>query len=155
MTKTSYRSIRFSSVAQSCLTLYDPMDSAHQAFLSITNCRSLLKLLSMEEMMPSSHLIICRPLLFLPSIFPNIRVFSKESDQWLARAKGRGEDGVQRDVRNLVRVMEIFCILIAVMVLQVFTTVITMVRTHGIVRCRALTPKRRFLKLFQSLIRKN
>ena len=47
-------------------------------FLSITNSRSLLKLMSIESVMPSNHLILCRPLLLLPSIFPSIRVFSKE-----------------------------------------------------------------------------
>ena len=50
-----------------------------RASLSITNSRSLLKLMSMESVMPSSHLILCRPLLLLPSIFPSIRVFSNES----------------------------------------------------------------------------
>ena len=50
-----------------------------QASLSITNSRSLLKLTSIESVMPSSHLILCRPLLLLPSIFPSIRVFSNES----------------------------------------------------------------------------
>ena len=49
--------------------------ATHQAFLSVTNSRSLLKLKSIESVMPSSHLIICRPLLLLPSIFPNIRIF--------------------------------------------------------------------------------
>ena len=53
--------------------------AAHQASLSFTNSRSLLKLTSIEPVMPSSHLILCRPLLLLPSIFPNIRVFSNES----------------------------------------------------------------------------
>ena len=50
-----------------------------QASLSITNTQSLLKLMSVESVMPSNHLILCRPLLLLPSIFPSIRVFSKES----------------------------------------------------------------------------
>ena len=54
------------------------MDAALQASLSITNSRSLLKLMSMELVMPSNHLILCHPLL-LPSIFPSIRVFSNES----------------------------------------------------------------------------
>ena len=56
-----------------------PWTAAHQASLSITNSRSLLKLMSVELVMPSNHLILCRPLLFLPLIFPSIRVFSKES----------------------------------------------------------------------------
>ena len=51
----------------------------HQAFLSITNCQSLPKLTSFELVMPSNHLILCHPLLFLPSIFPSVRVFSNES----------------------------------------------------------------------------
>ena len=67
------------SVAQSCPTLCNPMTTARQASLSITNSWSLPKLLSIESVMPSSHLILCRPLLFLPSIFPSIRVFSNES----------------------------------------------------------------------------
>ena len=50
-----------------------------QASLFITNSRSLLKLMSIESVMPSNHLILCRPLLLLPSIFPSIRVFSNES----------------------------------------------------------------------------
>ena len=56
-----------------------PWTSAHQASLSITNSRSLLKLMSTESVMPSSHLILCHPLLLLPPIFPSIRVFSNES----------------------------------------------------------------------------
>ena len=56
-----------------------PWTAAHQASLSITNSRSLLKLMSIESMMLSSHLILCCPCLHLPSIFPSIRVFSNES----------------------------------------------------------------------------
>ena len=56
-----------------------PWTAAHQASLSITNSQSLFKLMSIDLVMPSNHLILCRPLLLLPSIFPNIRVFSKES----------------------------------------------------------------------------
>ena len=68
-----------SSVAQSCPTLFDPWIAARQASLSITNSRSLLKLMSIESVMPSSHLILCHPLLLLPPIPPSIRVFSSES----------------------------------------------------------------------------
>ena len=64
---------QFSSVAQSCPTLCDPTS------LSITNFRSLLKLMSIEAMMPLNHLVLCHPLLLLPSIFSSIRVFSNES----------------------------------------------------------------------------
>ena len=56
-----------------------PWTTAHQAFLSSTNSWSLLKLMSIESVMPSNHLILCHPLLLPPSIFPNIRVFSNES----------------------------------------------------------------------------
>ena len=56
-----------------------PWNAALQASLSITNSWSLLKLMSIELMMPSNHLTLCRPLLLLPSIFPSIRVFSRES----------------------------------------------------------------------------
>ena len=56
-----------------------PWTAARQASLSITNSRSLLKLMSIESMITSNHLILCYPLLLLPSIFPSIRVFSNES----------------------------------------------------------------------------
>ena len=56
-----------------------PRTAAHQSSLSITNARSLPKLMSIEAVMPSNHLFLCRPLLLLPSIFPSIRVFSNES----------------------------------------------------------------------------
>ena len=72
-------SVQFSSVAQSCLTLATPRSTARQASLSITNSGSLLKLMSIELVMPSNHLILCRPPLLLPSILPSIRIFSNES----------------------------------------------------------------------------
>ena len=56
-----------------------PWTTAHQASLSITSFQSLLKLMSIESVMPSNHLILCRPLLLPPSIFPSIRVFSSQS----------------------------------------------------------------------------
>ena len=56
-----------------------PWTATHQASLSITNSWSLLKLMSIESVMPSNHLVLCHPLLLLPSIFPRIRVFSNES----------------------------------------------------------------------------
>ena len=56
-----------------------PWIAARQACLSFTISRSLLKLMSIESVMPSNHLILCRPLLLLPSVFPSIRVFSSES----------------------------------------------------------------------------
>ena len=72
---------RFSSVQLlSCVRLFaTPWTAARQASLSITNSRSLLKLMSIESLMPSNHLILCHPLLLFPSVFPSIRVFSNES----------------------------------------------------------------------------
>ena len=70
------------SVAKSCSTLCDPWTEACQASLSFTQrkgSQSLLKLMSIESVMPSNHLILCHPLLFLPAIFPIIKVFSNES----------------------------------------------------------------------------
>ena len=78
--KLKYSTIyQFSSVTQSCLTLCDPMTAARQVSLRITNSWSLLKLMSIELVMSSNHLIFCRPLILLPSIFPSIRVFSSVS----------------------------------------------------------------------------
>ena len=72
-------SFLFSSVAQSCPTLCDPWTAARQASLSVTNTRSLLKLMSIESVMPSNHLILCCLLLLMFSIFPSIRGISSES----------------------------------------------------------------------------
>ena len=72
----------FSQVVQSLshVQLFvTPWTAAHQTSLSITNSRSLLKLMSIESVMPSNHLILCHPLRLLPSILPSIRVFSNES----------------------------------------------------------------------------
>ena len=68
-----------SSVTQSCLTLCNPINCSSQSPLSITISLSLLKLMSFELVMLSNHLIFCRPLLLLPSIYPSLRVFSNES----------------------------------------------------------------------------
>ena len=75
------RILPFSSVQSlSCVQLFaTPWITARQASLSITKLRSSLKLMSIESVMPSSHLILCRPLLLLPPIPPSIRVFSNES----------------------------------------------------------------------------
>ena len=77
----SYDKPQFSSVQSlSHVQLFaTPWTAAHQASLSITNSQSLLKLMSVESVMPFNHLILCRPLLLPPSIFPSIRVFSNKS----------------------------------------------------------------------------
>ena len=67
------------SVTQSCPIFAIPWTTAHQASLSFTISQSLRKLMSIQSVMPSNPLILCRPLLLLPSIFPSIRVFSNES----------------------------------------------------------------------------
>ena len=79
----SQRSIKLpdvsvSSVAQLCLTLWPPWTAAYQVSLSLAVSWSLLKLMSIVLVMPSNHLILCCLFLFLPSIFPSIRVFSSE-----------------------------------------------------------------------------
>ena len=73
--------VQFSSVQWlSCVRFLEtPWTAAHQAFLSITNSQSLLKLMSFESGMPSNHLILCHSVLLPPSVFPSIRVFSSES----------------------------------------------------------------------------
>ena len=70
---------QFGSVTQLYLTLATPWTTACQASLSITDSQTLLKLRSIESVLPSNHLILCHPLLLPPLIFPRIRVFSKES----------------------------------------------------------------------------
>ena len=75
----SFSSVQFSSVAQSCLTLCDPMNRSTPGLPAITNSQSSLKLMSIESVMPSSHLILCCPLFLLPLIPPSITVFSNES----------------------------------------------------------------------------
>ena len=72
---------QFSSVQSlSCVRLFvTPWTVAHQASLSVTNSQSLLNCMAIDSVMPSNHLILCHPLLLLPSTFPSIRVFSNES----------------------------------------------------------------------------
>ena len=79
--KMDLKNHSFSSVQSlSCVWLFATLwTAASQASLSITNPRSLLKFMSIESVMPSNHLVLCRPVLLLPSIFPSIRVFSNES----------------------------------------------------------------------------
>ena len=71
--------MNFSSVAQSCPTLCDPMNCSTPGLPVHHQCRSSLRLMSIASVMPSRHLILCRPLLRLPPIPPSIRVFSNES----------------------------------------------------------------------------
>ena len=75
----SHSDPQFSSVAQLCLTLCHPMDCSMPGFPAHHQLLSLLKLMSIESVLPSNHLILCHPLLLLPSIFPSIRVFCSES----------------------------------------------------------------------------
>ena len=72
-------SVQFGSVVQSYWTLCNPTDCSTPTSLSITNSRNLLKLMFIESVMPSNHLILCCPLHLSPSIFPSLRVFSNES----------------------------------------------------------------------------
>ena len=72
-------SVKFSSVAQSCLTLCDPMSHSMPSLLVHHQLLESTQTMSTELMMPSIHLILCHPLLFLPSMFPSIRVFSDQS----------------------------------------------------------------------------
>ena len=72
-------SVHFSSVAQTCPTLRPHVLQHAKLSLSNTNSQSLLKHMSMESVIPSHQLILCRPLLLLPSIFPSLRIFSNES----------------------------------------------------------------------------
>ena len=75
-----FSSVQFSSVAQSCPTLCNPMNCSTPDLPVLHQLQSLPKPMSIELMMPSNCLILCRPLLLLPSIFPSIGVFSNESD---------------------------------------------------------------------------
>ena len=73
-----FSSLQFSSVAQSCLTLCNPLDCSTSGLLVHHQIPELLKLISTESVMASNHFILCHPLLLLPSIFPSISIFSNE-----------------------------------------------------------------------------
>ena len=90
------QTLQFSSVQSlSHVQLFStPWTAARQASLSITSSRSLPKFMSIESVMPPSHLILCRPLLLLPSIFPSIRVFSNESALCIRWPKYCPEEGL-------------------------------------------------------------
>ena len=79
MCYSSFSSVQFSSVAQSCSILCDPINCSRPGLLSITNSWSSHKFMSIESVMPASHLILSRPFLFLPPIPPSIRLFSNQS----------------------------------------------------------------------------
>ena len=82
----SLSSVQFSCL--SCVWLFaTPWTTACQASLSITNTQSLCKFMSIESVMPSNHFVLCSPLLLLPSIFPNITVFSNESVLYIRWSK--------------------------------------------------------------------
>ena len=86
--KISHSCLYFQSLQVSHVRLFTtPWTAARQAALSITNSQSLLRLMSTESVMPSSHLIPCCPLLLPPSVFPSIRVFSNESALHIRRPK--------------------------------------------------------------------
>ena len=76
---SSLSSVQFSSLAQSCPTFCNPMDCSMPGFPVRHHPSRLLKLLSIESVMPSNHLVLCRPLLLLPSIFLSLRILSNES----------------------------------------------------------------------------
>ena len=73
------KALQFSSVTQSCSTLFDPMDCSRPGLPVHHQLPEFTQLMSIKSVMPSNHLILCHPLLLLPSIFPNIRVFSNDS----------------------------------------------------------------------------
>ena len=74
-----YNSVQFSSVTHSCPTLCNPMDCSTPGLSVHHQLQEFTKLMSIKSVMPSNHLLLCCPLLLLPSIFPSIRVFSSES----------------------------------------------------------------------------
>ena len=98
----------------SCVQLFvTPRTAARQASLSITNSWSLLKLTSIKSVMPSNHLILCRPLLFLPSIFLSVRVFSKRDPgvhisyklhRWF-QSSGRSDNSHLQNIWRLIRAL--------------------------------------------------
>ena len=89
--KQVLENLRFSVQSLSCVWFFlTPRDEAHQAILSITNSLNLLKLMSIESVMPFKHLILHCPLLLLPSICPNIKVFYNDFSSWHQVAKVMG-----------------------------------------------------------------
>ena len=91
----SWESVQFSSfqLLSHVLLFATPWTAAHEASLSITNSQSLPKPMSIESVMPSNHLILCHPILCLPSVFPSIKVFPSESAQG-AKVLGTDKSGL-------------------------------------------------------------
>ena len=85
-----WSSVQFSSVSQLCLTLCDPTDCSTPGFPVLTIFRNLLKLMSIESVMPSNHLILCHPLLLVPSTFPSIGVFFLRSQLFASGGQSIG-----------------------------------------------------------------
>ena len=147
MTETSYRSVQFSRSVMS--------DSLRPHGLSMPGVPVYHQLLELaqthaiESVMPSSHLIICHPLLLLPSVFPNIRVFSKESDQyWLGpRAEGWSAKKCEEYSEGDGNILYFNCS-------DGFTGVYNCQNSWNCTLSCTHTQKE-ILKLFQSLIRKN
>ena len=83
----AHKNYQLSSVTPSYPTFMIPWAAVHQASLSVTNFWSLLKLMSIEPVMPASHLVLSHPLLLLPSVFPSVRFFSNESALHIRRPK--------------------------------------------------------------------
>ena len=115
--KNEFSSVQLLSRVQLFAT---PWTTARQASLSITNSRSLLKLMSIESVMPSSHLILCRPLLLLPPIPPSIRVFSNESTLGYGIILNVGASLIQNE-RSVSEVLtyKLKSLIIKMMVLQI------------------------------------
>ena len=87
----------------SCVWLFaTPWIAARQASLPITNSWSLPKFMSSESVMPSNHLIVCHPLLLLPSIFPSIRIFFQRVDSWCCRVGHRWADELNWNGRSVI-----------------------------------------------------
>ena len=82
------------------LLFVTPWTAAHQAPLSSTISRSLLKFMSIESVMPSNHHLLCRPLLLLPTIFPSIRIFSNESALHIRWPQGASASALQMNIQG-------------------------------------------------------
>ena len=98
--KKPISSCQFSSVAQSCLTLCDPMDCSMLGLPVLHQLLELFKLMSIESVIPPNSLILCRPLFLLPSVFPSIRVFSSEPALWIPGDPLGNHNAADRVLKN-------------------------------------------------------